>query len=139
MSSESGTGTLSSSALRLGAPAKGTTADLLDGDTLTSSAAPLARWPPLSLSLGFVEETWKGRKWLGFSVERPRPLILSERLTCLGSFRPRWAERKSAQAFVVFYQSACGLGRTGISRQANFGLRILKCFSFFFRNKNKPV
>jgi hypothetical protein len=51
MSSESGTGTLSSSARRLGAPAKGTTADLLDGDTLTSGAAPLARWPPLSLSL----------------------------------------------------------------------------------------
>jgi hypothetical protein len=50
MSSESGTGTPSSSARRLGAPAKGTTADLLDGGALTSGAAPLARWPPLSLS-----------------------------------------------------------------------------------------
>jgi hypothetical protein len=170
MSLESGTGTPSSSARRLGAPAKGTAADPLDGGALTLGwtsptgeqarerrRALLARWPPLSLSAAArvvarsgEERGGEWRKWLGFR-RSGRAVVLSPRETCatvdlrwmahtcLGLFRPRWAERKSAQAFVVFYQSACGLGRTGISRWANFGLKILKCFSSFFRNRNKPV
>jgi hypothetical protein len=118
---------------------------------LASGATPLARWPPLSLSqpprAPLLTQVKKeaGSEGNGYvfggsghaAVLSPREMCAIVDLrwmahTCLGSFRPRWVERKSAQAFAMFYQSACKLDQTGISRWANFGLRIFKCFSSFF-------
>jgi hypothetical protein len=83
MSSESGTGTLSSSARRLGAPTKGTVADPLDGGVLTLGWTSLTdeqtherrcSFGPLAAALSRLRgRDGERKKWgLGFWVKRSR-------------------------------------------------------------------
>jgi hypothetical protein len=113
MLSESGTGTPSSSTRRLGAPAKGTAADPLDGGALTLGwtsptdeqarerrRALLAHWPPLSLgrrarrcSLGWRKR--RGVKEMArVSEERPRRGFVPAR-----DARHRWSQMNGSHVF----------------------------------------
>jgi hypothetical protein len=105
MSSKSGSGTPSSSARWLGAPAKGTAADPLNGGALTvrwtSPADEQAREQRRSLSAAAravarsgEERGGEWRKWLGFRGERPHRGFVPAR-----DARHRWSQMNDSHVF----------------------------------------